>query len=183
MRTSPVFYKDTDSLYTAKKLSWAKPDEGAALGDLCEKGFYKSATFVAPKFYLLENTEETAHKKAAKWKKDNPEKKVIKTFDDFIDEFYAKGLPPVARKTMRQALRDGDLTFYYQKFLRFKEAMRRPGMVPNEIVDTHKTFNPLRAPKRRLVTPIKNIGELADKQIDSLPWDISEIPDKPNIGD
>lgn len=177
MQTTAVFYKDTDSLYTRNKLSWAKPDEGAALGDLCEKGFYKSATFVAPKFYLLENTEETAQKKAAKWKKENPEKVAIKTFSDFVDEFYAKGLPPAARKSMRQALRDGDLTFHYQKFLRFKEAMRRPGMVPNEIVDTHKTFNPLRSPKRRLVTPIKRISELADKQIDSVPWNVNEIPD------
>lgn len=173
-----VFYKDTDSLYTDGPLSWPVDDEKGQLGDLCFKGLYAGATFIAPKFYILENTPDEMEKKAAKAKKAG---KKDKTPQDFRFDYYAKGLPPEPREGLRQALLNGELHFEYTKFMRAREAWKREGVKPNEIVPTHKTFQPLARPKRCLVEPVTNIRTLADRMIDSRPWNTSElVPNEAN---
>lgn len=167
-----VFYMDTDSLYTDGPLSWPVDDDKGQLGDLCFKGFYAGATFIAPKFYILENTEDEAAKKLKKAEKAG---KQGKTIEDFRFDYYAKGLPPAPRNKMREALKSGDLYFEYEKFLRAREAWKREGVMPNEIVGTHKRFSPLERPKRRLVEPVKDIRVLADRMIDSRPWNTTEL--------
>lgn len=112
MVTDPI-YCDTDSLITDKEMPTSNE-----LGDLKLELRIKSGVVVRPKFYALMDENDHEHVK-------------IKGMGRRLNYLEFLGLcSPLLT----------DKTIHYNKFAKFKEALRRD-LIPNEIIKTHKEFS------------------------------------------
>jgi hypothetical protein len=110
--TDPI-YCDTDSLITDKELPTSNK-----LGDLKLELRIKTGVVVRPKFYALMDDKDHEHVK-------------IKGMGRRLNYLEFLGLcSPLLT----------DKTIHYNKFAKFKEALRRD-LIPNEIIATHKEFS------------------------------------------
>lgn len=122
-RTDPI-YCDTDSLITKHKLP-----ESKELGKLKLEMRIKRGVIVRPKFYAIENADTNNLKEKEK------HHVKIKGLGKRLSYYEFIGL-------VNCPLSDEGKTpkIYYNKFSKFKEAIRRD-FIPNEIIETHKEFS------------------------------------------
>lgn len=151
-------YVDTDSIYSNKRLSFAVKDK--QLGKLQEGKPYKEMLIVGPKSKRLIREDG----KVITTAKGVPGK-------SFLTTFKTKRTVKIApRDNLFAGMKGGKLTTRYSKFLKFKEAIAR-GLLPNQIVEMTKEFNPFEFPKRRIIgTP--TIIDLLNNVYESEPWEI-----------
>lgn len=115
-------YVDTDSLVTKKELP-----ESNELGNLKLEMKIKEGIIVRPKFYAMVNADENAKEKDMYHVK-------IKGLGKRLSYFEFVGLLNCPLQPNGRTQR-----IYYDKFTKFKEAIRRD-LIPNEIIEVHKEF-------------------------------------------
>lgn len=156
--SSEVLYVDTDSLYVTKPLSFAVPDK--QLGKLQQGKQYKEMLIVGPKSKRLIRQDG----KVISTAKGVPGK-------SFLTTFKTKRTVKIApRDNLFAGMKGGRLQTKYSKFLKFKEAMAR-GLLPNQIVEMAKEFDPFEFPKRQILGN-PTIVDLLNGNFKTRPWEI-----------
>lgn len=155
---SKIVYVDTDSIYCTKRLSFAVKDK--QLGKLQEGKSYKEMLIVGPKSKRLIREDG----KVISTAKGVPGKSFLTTFKT------KRSIKIAPRDNLFAGMKGGKLKTRYSKFLKFKEAMAR-GLLPNQIVEMTKEFDPFEFPKRRIIGQ-PTIIDLLNNQYETEPWEI-----------
>lgn len=153
-----ILYVDTDSIYSTKRLSFAVPDK--QLGLLQEGKEYKEMLIVGPKSKRLIRQDG----KVISTAKGVPGKSFLTTFKT------KRSVKIAPRDNLFAGMKGGRLRTKYSKFLKFKEAMAR-GLLPNQIVEMSKEFDPFEFPKRRILGN-PTITDLLNRNYKTRPWEI-----------
>lgn len=160
MQEATVYYTDTDSLLTSKRLSFAVKNK--RIGELQEGKEYPKITVIGPKAKALYNQDG----KVTYTAKGIPGKSFI---DD--DSGFRKVKP---RKDLFASLtetsEENQAKASYSRFLKVKEALAR-GLLPNEIVGVVKKLNLFEFPKRRVIGKPK-VEDLTRRSFETRPWEV-----------
>lgn len=154
----PVFYTDTDSLYTKKRLPFATISK--ALGELQYVGKSDELIIVGPKAKLTRNHSSNSSK---------PTFKGIPSKSFIIEDGIQKETAPKA--DIFKAMELDKLEVTYTRFTKYRESMIR-GLSTNEMTQMTKEFKPFENPKRQILGK-PTIKKLLTHSYPSIPWKIN----------
>lgn len=154
-----VFYTDTDSLLTNKRLPWAV--KGKELGKLQEASEFEELIIVGPKAKLVK--EKDGKQKATY--KGVPGKSWIVENEDTMD---SRSVQP--RKDIFAGMVGDQLKVNYTRMAKAREAIHL-GFSPNEMLQVTKEFQPFTNPKRKIIGK-PSIKDLLTKSFESTPWEV-----------
>lgn len=155
-REAVVYYTDTDSILTNRPLSFSTKRK--ALGELQLGKSYSTGIILGPKAKELHGERDVYTFKGL------PANSFMRT------QTTQRNIPVTPRKTAFRALKSGRVKASFSRFLKFREALNR-GLRPNEIVAVHKTFNPLKDTKRRILGK-PTLRALTERSFETEAWSV-----------